>query len=47
VSTPVLALHNFEEIFIVETDACENGIGAGLMQKILPLSLPLELITRP
>lgn len=47
VSTPVVALHNFEEIFIVETDACENGIGAGLMQKILPLSLPLELITRP
>ena len=32
-STPVLALPNFEESFVVETDACDDDIGAVLMQK--------------
>jgi hypothetical protein len=33
VSTLVLALPDFQQSFIVETDACESGIGATLLQK--------------
>jgi len=31
--TPMLALPNFQEPSIVKTDACQDGIGAVLMQK--------------
>jgi hypothetical protein len=35
--TPVLALPNFNAPFTVETDACQNGIGAVLMQHGQPI----------
>jgi hypothetical protein len=38
VSTPVLQLPNFQKQFIVETDACDLGIGAVLMQDQHPLA---------
>jgi hypothetical protein len=37
-TTPVLALPDFTRQFIVETDACDTGIGAVLMQDGHPLS---------
>jgi hypothetical protein len=43
-STPVLRLPDFSKQFVVETDACESGIGAVLMQDHHPvayLSKPL------
>jgi len=36
--TLVLALPNFKETFTVETDACQDGIGAVLMQKGQPIA---------
>jgi hypothetical protein len=32
-STPILALPDFQQTFIIETDACDIGIGAVLMQR--------------
>jgi hypothetical protein len=37
-TTPVLALPNFIQHFIVETDACDNGLGGVLMQKERPIA---------
>ena len=38
VTTPVLGLPDFTSPFIVETDACDNGIGAVLIQHDKPLA---------
>jgi hypothetical protein len=36
-STPVLALPNYEETFVVETDACDKGVGVVLSHKGHPM----------
>lgn len=40
---PMLALPNFQEPFIIETDACQSGIGAMLMQGKQPLLTSVRL----
>jgi hypothetical protein len=37
-STPVLVLPDFNKQFVVETDTCDYGIGAVLMQQGQPIS---------
>jgi hypothetical protein len=37
-STPGLALPDFDENFVVETDVCEDGIGPVLMQRHRPIA---------
>jgi hypothetical protein len=37
-TTPVLALPNFQETFIVKIYACQEGIGAVLMQNSQPIA---------
>ena len=37
-STPVLALPDFDRPFTVETDACADGIGVVLMQQNMPIA---------
>lgn len=38
VSAPVLGLPDFNSSFVVETDACDDGIGAVLIQHDKPLA---------
>lgn len=38
ITTHVLALPNFSETFVIETDACDTGIGAVLSQKGHPVA---------
>jgi hypothetical protein len=37
-STPVLALLNFDQLFVIETDACDMGVGAVLSQNGQPIA---------
>lgn len=44
-TTPVLALPNFQEPFTIETDACDLGIGAVLMQRDQPVAYLSKALT--
>jgi hypothetical protein len=38
-STPVLTMPNFQEEFVIESDASDSGIGAVLMQRGHPIAI--------
>lgn len=38
VSAPILSLPNFDELFIIESDASGFGIGAVLMENMKPIA---------
>jgi hypothetical protein len=44
-TTPVLALPDFTQPFIVETDACDQGIGAILLQHDQPVAFLSKALT--
>jgi len=46
-TTPVLALPNFSQPFTVETDACDDGIGAVLLQNGHPITFLSKALSRP
>jgi hypothetical protein len=44
-TTPVLALPNFSKPLVIETDACDNGVGAVLMQGDQPVAFLSKALT--
>jgi hypothetical protein len=45
-NTLVLALPDFQQTFIIETDACDGGIGAVLMQRDQPVAFLSKALTQ-
>jgi hypothetical protein len=46
ISTPVLRLPDFRKLFVVETDACDSGIGAVLVQDQHPIAFLSKPLTK-